>query len=81
MSSRQAAARELVDEVGDWQDFDAVIGATSLGLEAHYEAPSDARMILDERAQTLLATFYFLALTIVVANVLVFWTPMVAPQK
>jgi len=29
----------------------------------------------------LLATFYFLALTIVLANVLVFWTPMVAPQK
>jgi MFS family permease len=29
----------------------------------------------------LLATFYFLAVTIVVANVLVFWTPMVAPQK
>lgn len=29
----------------------------------------------------LLATFYFLAVTIVVANVLVFWTPMAAPQK
>ena len=29
----------------------------------------------------LLATFYFLALTIVVANVLVFWTPMIAAER
>ncbi len=29
----------------------------------------------------LLATFYFLAVTIVVANVLVFWTPMVAAKQ
>jgi len=29
----------------------------------------------------LLATFYFLAFTIVVANVLVFWTPMIAAER
>ena len=29
----------------------------------------------------LLATFYFLAVTIVVANVLVFWTPMIATER
>jgi len=35
----------------------------------------------DRRPLWILATFYFLAVTIVIANVLVFWTPIGAVER
>jgi MFS family permease len=61
------------------------MGGSSIGVLFGAQAvgaalgPLFGGMIADHYG--LLATFYFLAFTIVVANVLVFWTPMVAPQK
>jgi len=53
-----------------------LFGAQAIGAAL---GPWFGGMIADQYG--LLATFYFLAVTIVVANVLVFWTPMGAPQK
>jgi FSR family fosmidomycin resistance protein-like MFS transporter len=53
-----------------------LFGAQALGAAL---GPWFGGMIADHYG--LLATFYFLALTIVVANVLVFWTPIGAPQR
>jgi predicted MFS family arabinose efflux permease len=53
-----------------------LFGAQALGAAL---GPWFGGMIADHYG--LLATFYFLAITIVVANVLVFWTPLPSTQK